>query len=636
MEQSKFESLIKPLEELAAENPGGYRLRVALLAALGYTYLLVVVAVLLGIVVMCVYYAWAAASINWVIIKVIWIPLVLVGIVLRSLWITLPVPDGAELDREQAPALFDLVHEVTTALNGPSVHHILLSGDFNASIVQIPEFGMFGWQTNYLVVGLPLLRALNPAQFRAVLAHEVGHLSGKHGRFSGWIYRVRRSWTEVLTNVHRERHYASFLFEPFVNWYAPYLNAYSFVLARAQEYQADVYSVELTGKETAAITLARVAAKARKLEEDFWPGFFGQSKEEARAPRDPFAQMLGGLEQPIGPVNAQRWFYEALQLPTGYDNTHPALADRLAAMGYAKNTPAVDELLERLLTAEQDTESAALHYLQEVPEDFVNRENRLLREQLVNVWNETHGKFNEAKKRLQKLDEQTNERALTLDEQWERVKLMVQLHDHAAAMPLLQTFLSEHPDHAGAQFGMGAMLLEQHDRAGVGYLEKAMELNPKSTGDACALLSGFYFEQGHKHLAESFRKRAIEYYAKAQMQEAQALTFSLNDTLAPHELAPDVLKNIQEELGKVRGLSEAFLVRKVVEGMDPFYVLAVTASVTLRNERYAKHVGPLFEELSKLTTLPEPMVFLSLDGKHANMRERISRIQGAPIYRQQS
>jgi len=52
-----------------------------------------------------------------------------------------------ELEREQAPELFDLIHEVTTALNGPKVHHVLLSDEFNASIVQIPQFGMFGLAT---------------------------------------------------------------------------------------------------------------------------------------------------------------------------------------------------------------------------------------------------------------------------------------------------------------------------------------------------------------------------------------------------------------------------------------------------------------------------------------------------------
>jgi len=630
MEQSKYESLIRPLEARAAQNPGQYRLRVALLAALGYLYLLVVVTLLLGIVVVVLFYTGA----NFLVIKVVWIPLVLVGIVLRALWITLPVPNGVELQREQAPALFDLVHEVITTLNGPKVHHILLSGAFNAGIVQIPQFGMFGWQTNYLVVGLPMLRALNPAQFRAVLAHEVGHLSGKHGRFSGWIYRLRRSWIEVLARVHQERHYASFLFEPFLNWYAPYLNAYSFVLARAQEYQADVYAVELAGKETAAVTLARVAAKSRKLEEDFWPDFFLQSKEQSKAPRDPFLQMLGGLGQPIRPVNAQRWFFESLQVPTGYDDTHPSLADRLTAMGFEKGSRAVDALLDQLLIAENDGQSAESFYLNELPPDFLGREDRMLRERLLHAWNESHAKYNEARKRLQKLNEQANERELTVEEQWEQLNLTRQVYDRDTAMPMLRTFVSRHPDHAGAQIAMGAVLLEQGDAKGVEYLEKAMQLAPETTGQACAVLSGFYFEQGNKELAESFRNRAVEHYTKAQKQKEKAMTFSSSDTLLPHDLAPEMVRNIQAQLGKVRGLSEAFLVRKVVGGMDPFYVLAVAAGITLRNGKYANYFGPLFEELSNLTVLPDPMVFLSLDGTHAHMRDKISRIEGAPIYRE--
>src|SRR6185436_16016968 len=110
------------------------------------------------------------------------------------------------------------------------------------------RFGMFGWRTNYLVVGLPLLKAIGPDEFRAVLAHEFGHLSGRHGKFSGWIYRQRESWIQILTRVHQERHYASFIFEWFLKWYAPYFNAYSFVLARAQEYEADSFAVDLAGK----------------------------------------------------------------------------------------------------------------------------------------------------------------------------------------------------------------------------------------------------------------------------------------------------------------------------------------------------------------------------------------------------
>ena len=155
MEQEEFAALIRPLETLAAKKPGLYRLRVGLLAALGYVYLLAVVLGLLAIVAVTLFYV----RINFIVIKILWIPLVLVGLVLRSLWITFPEPDGTELKREQAPALFDLIDEVTKALSGPKIHHVLLNDAYNAGIVQIPMFGMFGWLRNYLIIGLPLLRA---------------------------------------------------------------------------------------------------------------------------------------------------------------------------------------------------------------------------------------------------------------------------------------------------------------------------------------------------------------------------------------------------------------------------------------------------------------------------------------------
>ena len=46
---------------------------------------------------------------------------------------------------------------------------------------------MFGWYRNYLLIGLPLAKALTVEQFKAVLAHEFGHLAKGHGAMSNWI-----------------------------------------------------------------------------------------------------------------------------------------------------------------------------------------------------------------------------------------------------------------------------------------------------------------------------------------------------------------------------------------------------------------------------------------------------------------
>jgi Zn-dependent protease with chaperone function len=629
MDYDKLATLIPSLEAFAAEKPGSYKLRVALLAALGYAYLVFIVLILLGVVAAILLYA----RLNWVVLKILWIPLVIVGIVLKSLWITLPEPDGMELERDQAPALFDLINEVTTKLNGPKIHHVLVTSDFNAAVVQIPQFGMFGWLNNYLVVGLPFLRAFTPAEFRAVLAHEVGHLSGKHGRFSGWIYRVRRSWVEIRDRVHYERHYASFLFEPFLNWYAPYMNAYSFVLARAQERNADEYSVELAGRDVAAITLVRSNLKGRKLAEDFWPSFFRLSKEQSKVPRDSFEQMLNGAEQPIGPVNAQKWLFDALSVPTDYADTHPALADRLAAIGYLKDSPEVAGLLDSVIKADEEKESAAAYYLRDLPEDFVSSQNRFYREQLAHAWSQSHAQNNEAKKQLAKLEEEAKERALPVEEQWQRVTLISQVQDDNATIPLLQTIVREHPDHVGAHFALGAILIDQQNVEGVKYLEKAMELGPNVTGDASMRLYGFYFQQGNKELAETFRERAVEHLKQEQRLHEQAVSFSLDDKFLPHELSEVALKKIQAQLDKVRGLSEAFLVRKVLEGSNRVYVLAVLAGYSWNEGVNAKHLDPLFEDLAQVTGLPSPLVTLPLDLVHGELLPKFKAVREASIYK---
>lgn len=628
MEENKSASLVRSLEAFASKNPGLYKLRVGLLGMLGYAYLFVIITLLLAIVAGVIY----AGQINALTIKFLWIPLVLVGIVLQSLWITIPVPDGAELEREQAPALFDVIHEVTTKLNGPKIHHVLLSSDFNAGIVQIPQFGMFGWLVNYLVVGLPLLQAFSPDEFRAVLAHEVGHLSGKHGRFSGWIYRLRQSWIEVLTRVHNERRYASFLFEPFLKWYAPYLNAYSFVLARAQERQADGFAVELAGQKTAALTLSRLAVKTRSLSEDFWPGFFRKSREEAKAPRDPFEQMLGGLEQPVGSSKAQKYFFEELRVPTGYDDTHPALSDRLAAIGYQQDSPELAELLGAVVKAESEDGQSASQYLREMPEEFVPRQNRLLREQIVKLWNESHAKATAAKKRFDEFEAQAQQRPLTVDEKWERVKLLAEFQDDKATVPSLETMLQEHPEHGRAHFALGAIFLEQENTEGVKLLERAMELEPGLTGEASLLLSAFYLQQGDKELAKTFSDRAAAHFEQQQKIREQALDFSQRDIFSPHDLSEEKLKEIQVELNKARGLAEAYLFRKTIETGDVIYVLAFLAGFTWQNGQSAKHMEPLFHDLMNISILPSPLVFLSLDMNHFDLLPKIKATQGSLVY----
>ena len=89
----------------------------------------------------------------------------LLWVSLRALWVRIAPPEGEEITAEDAPELFQALERIRRKVKGPAIHHVLLSDEFNASIQQIPRYGLFGGGTNYLVIGLPLLMALDRGRF---------------------------------------------------------------------------------------------------------------------------------------------------------------------------------------------------------------------------------------------------------------------------------------------------------------------------------------------------------------------------------------------------------------------------------------------------------------------------------------
>lgn len=632
MKQEELVALIDRLEAYSKRHPAWYRLRVAALATLGYSYLL---AVVLGLLLLTYLVLFGGGTFSAINLKVASIFLVLIGLVLRSMWVTVPEPDGCELQRENAPRLFDLINEVRGSLHGPKVHRVLISDEFNAGIFQIPQLGMFGWVRNYLVVGLPLLSALTPEEFRSVLAHEFGHLSGNHGRFSAWIYRLRQTWIQILITVKEEKRYANFLFEPFLNWYAPFFNAYSFVLARAQEYEADGYSVELAGREVAARALVRLDTKQRALAEDFWPTFFGGANEESHPPKDPFVRMLGGIGLALDRRHAEKWFLQTLANKTGYDDTHPSLADRLIGLGYEREnltTPAmIAALVQTTATAEV---SAAESYLLELPEGVILSFERLLRERLVPSWRDRHKVIKKARQRLEELEKKSSNEPLTEAELWERALLLVENLNAAAALPTLREIIRNNPDHAAANYVLGSILLEADDASGIQFLEKSLELEASTTPEAFELIYHFHRRHGREQEANVYRSRGEQYAEEFKRHYQTAFNLSPDDNFETHGLEAGELVEIQSELRQARRLGKAFLVRKIfADGQKPIFVLGLISNYAWHDFHTREDSDALLQQVVSAVQLPRRQVlFVMLERKNKFLRQVFSAIPGAQIF----
>jgi Zn-dependent protease with chaperone function len=638
MTNEKFDEMVKHLEILAKNDPAKYRFRVMLLALCGYAYIGLVLAVVLGLLISMFGHMFIHGRLNYIIVKVGWILLVLAAVVMRSLWVKQSPPSGFELTRAEAPLLFDLIEKVTRALDAPRIHHVLVLDFFNAAVVQIPRFGFLGGYTNYLLLGLPDLQAATPKQFRATLAHELGHLSGKHGRFTGWIYRLRQTWVQLLTRLEQEQRWGSFIFTSFFNWYAPYFQAYSFVLARTHEYEADEAAARLTGAQNVAEMLIDVRLKGSYLEENYWPEIYRRAETEPRPVAGVYANLPHALGGSLPPESVARQLNLALAQQTNSADTHPALADRLRALGYPATNSGGDGANGdwakdyRPATVEQ---SAADFYLGRHAQTLVEQFDRAWQEGVAEQWGERHDYILRSRKTLAELEEKARGGALLFDEAWTRAALALELKTPEEATPLLREVLALRPDHAEANFRLGQLLLMQNDPAGVAHLERAAARDPDLLIPACQVLFGYFTEQGQPDAAERYRERAHKYIAKLEDAQPERSSLTSPKELIRHEAAPAVVERLREQLSVFPSIKAAYLAQKKLEKLPekPLLVLGIVPTVPWYQLNHDNANQKLINELASQLIFPEETLIVVLTGNNKKyLKQGFSQLAGSQVF----
>lgn len=243
--------------------------------------------------------------------------------------------DGLRLQPSDAPALFDELNRIRTALGAPPLDAVYLDGELNAAIRQHRKLG--GKTRNVLWLGQPLLEMLSPAACSAILAHECAHIAQRHGRDASRVYFARLQWQEVSDRLDRHRSLSSAPLRLFVAWYVPRFLAASLDFARQCEYQADAEAARVCGLPAATEALTAMALQWRALR-ICWPAFFPADDHDTPHPYSALAAH-GALAVPEDEAEARVWLHDALCAPTLPGATHPLLADRLAALGATPDLP---------------------------------------------------------------------------------------------------------------------------------------------------------------------------------------------------------------------------------------------------------------------------------------------------------
>ena len=622
MDVDRFKTLVARLEQESAADPRLYRVKVAALTLLGFGILaLLVGAVGFGLVLIigfCIAVAFSGGAALLLLLKfgkpilLLAIPLwFLVKSAVQALFVRLPAPQGREITSQEAPAPFAALERMRRHMNGPRFHHVLVVDDVNAAVVQRPAFGLIGWPRNYLLLGLPLLEGMPAEEALAVVAHEYGHLAGSHGHFSAFIYRLRHTWATVQDYTEHIQGWLGRLVAPLVRWYAPYFNAYTFVLARADEYHADAASAELVGTAHAVHALKRVNVVA-PLHERFMQKTFDRIDHDERPPQDLLHRWAAQATQATADADARRWLGDALDRQGDVTDSHPTLRSRLAALSY--DAEALHEPPPPL-----GGESAARAWLGPLADEMRSELQARWADRVTEPWAERFAQAQEQRARLAEL------RAMALrsvDEQIEMLRLTMRLEPEADERASLAAFNAEHADHALGLFLEGSHRLDKADREGLALLDRAMALDPEATKPACERAHAFLVDRKENEAAEAYAARWRLRNDLETQRTRQLQSLDPEDALASHGAAPETIEALRAVLAgdMLKSIAEVYLARRVIAA-DPS---AVQWVMGVRLTWWGRRRGKQREIVNRLAAAdwPLPLVFFTLDGRLAPLRNK--------------
>ena len=581
MTLKQYDAMVRRLEEYAKTSPRAYKMRVAALAVASFGYVWVMgVGALLGTIVFCIF----AIARPWLFLTSVicfGMPLVvLIWSVGRAMLVRLDPPSGEPLTPEEAPRLFGMIEEVRKELGAKRIHAVLVTPDFNASAHQHPLFGMFGFYRNYLILGLPLMMSLSSDELRSVIGHELGHMAGDHSRFNNWIYRQRLSLSRLSTQLGDE---VNWLFRPLYDRFVPYFDAYSFALARANEYEADASAARVTSPMVASRALMRVHVDGAWFEGTFWDDVRERNRHEETPPRALFVDLREA-------VRSSRDVTEQLQRArkrkSTFTNTHPSLYERLEALGHADLDtidPPTDSAAEALLFPER---------LAELERDFSNK----WFEHNADVWRHNHARDASIAERIGELeapiddthaDDEDGERApaeeVARDETFEHAVLVLDQRGGEAARPLFERFTERFPDDAEAQLILGQIKIMMQDATGEENLDRAVKLNAHSMNTAADVAIQFWMSHNEHDRAQSWIDRARRYGDALQKAGYERDHMHKNNTFLPPEVDPEVLADVAGVLSIHAKVKRAWLIRKQLRFFpeDELYILCVEFKRTL-------------------------------------------------------
>lgn len=261
---------------------------------------------------------------------------------------------GVRLRPDEHPQLFGAIERVAARAGQECPKEVYLVPNVNAFVSE--RGGLLGFGSRRVMgIGLPLMQTLNVSEFLGVVAHEFGHFHGGDTKLGRWVFKTQAAIIRTLANLGN-----SVLSLPFI-WYGNLFLRITSSISRQQEFAADTFAAEIAGKKAFASGLRKVHGMGMAYDA-FWQNEMVPVLSSGFLP-DGTAGFQMFVSQPLVAQQIESAL-EAQQreVKTGTYDTHPSLADRMAAIAELPDvaTPNLSDPALSLLNRVEANENALL------------------------------------------------------------------------------------------------------------------------------------------------------------------------------------------------------------------------------------------------------------------------------------
>lgn len=256
--------------------------------------------------------------------------------VLFLIWLVRPGyrDDGRPVSREEMPDLYAALDRLKNEIEVDGQLQIQLDDEMNASAREVRGlFGLFG-NRRLMTIGIPLLAILGKDETRAVIGHELGHFSRRHGRLGHFLYWAHMGWLSHVELIDEDSSVLDRVGASFAHLFLPTFSRRAMVWSRRCEYEADADAARAAGAQTVISALARVSLFDTWQERELPRLDYSWQRSEPRAPANYLDRVSRAFIEATPELTLDLVARESSR-GSEWRDTHPPLAQRAKALNVA-------------------------------------------------------------------------------------------------------------------------------------------------------------------------------------------------------------------------------------------------------------------------------------------------------------